>query len=87
MFNCWLFQFFNSLCTNLPRRYVLPLDVKEDEPNDHNLINLPYTTATAVKTITGVWEQVKGGLRTIIFMNIKKRVFGKKNIFGNNRCS
>uniref|UniRef100_A0A673JE69 Beta,beta-carotene 9',10'-oxygenase-like n=1 Tax=Sinocyclocheilus rhinocerous TaxID=307959 RepID=A0A673JE69_9TELE len=48
-------KFFNSLCTNLPRRYVLPLDVKEDEPNDHNLINLPYTTATAVKTVTGVF--------------------------------
>lgn len=48
-------KFFNSLCTNLPRRYVLPLDVKEDETNDHNLINLPYTTATAVKTITGVF--------------------------------
>ncbi|XP_067262136.1 beta-carotene 15, 15-dioxygenase 2, like [Chanodichthys erythropterus] len=48
-------KFFNSLCTNLPRRYVLPLDVKEEEPNDHNLINLPYTTATAVKTKTGVF--------------------------------
>lgn len=53
----WLFQFFNSLCTNLPRRYVLPLDVKEEEPNDLNLINLPYTTATAVKTLSGVREQ------------------------------
>ncbi|RXN32028.1 beta,beta-carotene 9, 10 -oxygenase-like protein [Labeo rohita] len=48
-------KFFSSLCTNLPRRYVLPLDVKEDEPNDHNLISLPYTTATAVKTANGVF--------------------------------
>lgn len=48
-------KFFNSLCTNLPRRYVLPLNVKEDEPNDQNLINLPYTTARAVKTQTGVF--------------------------------
>ncbi len=61
------FQFFNTLCTLLPRRYVLPLDVKEDEPNDHNLINLPYTTATAVKTITGVWEQQRGRLEKYIY--------------------
>ncbi len=63
----WFFQFFNTLCTLLPRRYVLPLDVKEDEPNDHNLINLPYTTATAVKTITGVWEQQRGRLEKYIY--------------------
>ncbi|KAI4900050.1 hypothetical protein NFI96_028263, partial [Prochilodus magdalenae] len=48
-------KFYNSLCTNLPRRYVLPLEVKEEEPNDQNLINLPNTTATAMKTSTGVF--------------------------------
>ncbi|KAL7836289.1 hypothetical protein AOLI_G00275730 [Acnodon oligacanthus] len=48
-------KFYNSLCTNLPWRYVLPLEVKEEEPNDQNLINLPNTTATAVKTTTGVF--------------------------------
>ncbi|KAI7813591.1 beta-carotene 15, partial [Triplophysa rosa] len=48
-------KFFNSMCTNLPRRYVLPLDVKENDTNDQNLINLQNTTATAVKTETGVF--------------------------------
>lgn len=42
------------MCTNLPRRYVLPLDVKENDSDDQNLINLQNTTATAVKTETGV---------------------------------
>lgn len=74
MFICWLSQFFNSLCTNLPRRYVLPLDVKENEPNDHNLINLPYTTATAVKTVTGVCEQQRGRLEKT-FMDINNSHF------------
>ncbi|KAG9261489.1 beta,beta-carotene 9',10'-oxygenase-like [Astyanax mexicanus] len=48
-------KFYNSLCTNLPRRYVLPLEVNGEEPNDKNLISLPNTTATAVKTETGVF--------------------------------
>ncbi|KAL7839286.1 hypothetical protein SRHO_G00259440 [Serrasalmus rhombeus] len=48
-------KFYSSLCTILPWRYVLPLEVKEEEPNDQNLINLPNTTATAMKTTTGVF--------------------------------
>uniref|UniRef100_A0A673GQS8 Beta-carotene 15, 15-dioxygenase 2, like n=1 Tax=Sinocyclocheilus rhinocerous TaxID=307959 RepID=A0A673GQS8_9TELE len=34
---------------------VIPSQSKTYEPNDHSLINLPYTTATAVKTITVVF--------------------------------
>ncbi|XP_030647038.1 beta-carotene 15, 15-dioxygenase 2, like [Chanos chanos] len=48
-------KFFNSLCTNLPRRYVLPLEIDEKAPNDQNLINLPNTSARAVKTDSGVF--------------------------------
>lgn len=47
---------YNSLCTTiLPRRYVLPLDVKENDHNDQNLVTLQNTTATAVRTETGVF--------------------------------
>ncbi|XP_066510270.1 carotenoid-cleaving dioxygenase, mitochondrial-like [Hoplias malabaricus] len=49
-------KFYNSLCTVLPRRYVLPLDITEDDPNDQNLIRLPHTTATAMKTSNGVFR-------------------------------
>ncbi|KAJ0019421.1 hypothetical protein NQD34_006990 [Periophthalmus magnuspinnatus] len=43
-------KFYNSLCRNLPRRYVLPLNVDEQAPLDQNLVNLSSYTATAVKT-------------------------------------
>lgn len=43
-------KFYNALCRNLPRRYVLPLDVDEQIPLDQNLITLNKYTATAVKT-------------------------------------
>lgn len=48
-------EFFNALCTNLPRRYVLPLEVNEEAPNDQNLNRLSYTTASAMKTPDGVF--------------------------------
>ncbi|KAM3868222.1 beta-carotene 15, 15-dioxygenase 2, like [Diretmus argenteus] len=40
-------EFYNALCRNLPRRYVLPLTVGEDTPLDQNLVTLHYCTATA----------------------------------------
>lgn len=43
-------KFYNGLCRNLPRRYVLPLNVDEQAPLDQNLITLNRYTATAVKT-------------------------------------
>lgn len=43
-------KFYNALCRNLPRRYVLPLDVDEQIPLDQNLITLNKYTARAVKT-------------------------------------
>ncbi|KAJ0067476.1 hypothetical protein NL108_007942, partial [Boleophthalmus pectinirostris] len=43
-------KFYNSLCRNLPRRYVLPLNVDEEMPLDQNLVTLSGYTATAVKT-------------------------------------
>lgn len=43
-------KFYNALCRNLPRRYVLPLNVDEQTPLDQNLITLNSYTATAVKT-------------------------------------
>uniref|UniRef100_A0A8C6V2C6 Beta-carotene 15, 15-dioxygenase 2, like n=1 Tax=Neogobius melanostomus TaxID=47308 RepID=A0A8C6V2C6_9GOBI len=43
-------KFYNDLCRNLPRRYVLPLNVDEQTPLDQNLISLNNYTATAVKT-------------------------------------
>ncbi|XP_072289252.1 beta-carotene 15, 15-dioxygenase 2, like [Eucyclogobius newberryi] len=42
--------FYNDLCRNLPRRYVLPLNVDEETPLDQNLVTLSGYTATAVKT-------------------------------------
>ncbi|XP_029019352.1 beta-carotene 15, 15-dioxygenase 2, like isoform X2 [Betta splendens] len=46
-------KFYNSLCRNLPRRYVLPLNVDENTPLDRNLVTLRSCTATAVKTSPG----------------------------------
>ncbi|XP_056144057.1 beta-carotene 15, 15-dioxygenase 2, like [Lampris incognitus] len=43
-------EFYNSLCRNLPRRYVLPLAVTNDTPLDTNLVTLHYCTATARRT-------------------------------------
>ncbi|XP_037536429.1 beta-carotene 15, 15-dioxygenase 2, like [Nematolebias whitei] len=43
-------KFYNSLCRNLPRRYVLPLNVDEQTPLDQNLITLENCKATARKT-------------------------------------
>ncbi|XP_078808973.1 beta-carotene 15, 15-dioxygenase 2, like isoform X3 [Oryzias latipes] len=43
-------EFYNSLCRNLPRRYVLPLNVDENTPLDENLITLHDCKATAMKT-------------------------------------
>ena len=48
-----LCQFYNSMCRNLPRRYVIPLTVDEDTPMDQNLVNLSLCTATAKKTGPG----------------------------------
>lgn len=49
----FFWQFYNGLCRNLPRRYVLPLTVDEMTPPDHNLVTLPNYTATAKKTKQG----------------------------------
>lgn len=49
----FFWQFYNSLCRNLPRRYVLPLDVDEQTPLDQNLIKLENCKATAKKTKPG----------------------------------
>ncbi|MEQ2229503.1 hypothetical protein ILYODFUR_019530 [Ilyodon furcidens] len=46
-------SFYNSLCRNLPRRYVLPLNVDEQTPLDQNLVMLPNCKATAKKTDSG----------------------------------
>uniref|UniRef100_A0A8C6P8W6 Beta-carotene 15, 15-dioxygenase 2, like n=1 Tax=Nothobranchius furzeri TaxID=105023 RepID=A0A8C6P8W6_NOTFU len=46
-------EFYNSLCRNLPRRYVLPLNVDEQTPLDQNLVTLSYCKATATKTKPG----------------------------------
>ncbi|XP_041855949.1 beta-carotene 15, 15-dioxygenase 2, like [Melanotaenia boesemani] len=46
-------KFYNSLCINLPRRYVLPLDVDEQTPLDKNLVTLHNCKATAMKTKPG----------------------------------
>ncbi|XP_053181819.1 beta-carotene 15, 15-dioxygenase 2, like [Scomber japonicus] len=46
-------KFYNSLCRNLPRRYVLPLTVDEQTPLDRNLVNLGSYKATAKKTKPG----------------------------------
>lgn len=49
----FFWQFYNSLCRNLPRRYVLPLTVDEQTPLDQNLITLHDCKATARKTQRG----------------------------------
>lgn len=50
-FCCLLWcQFYNSLCRNLPRRYVLPLMVDEHTPQDQNLVTLLNYKATAKMT-------------------------------------
>uniref|UniRef100_A0A3Q4AQR4 Beta-carotene 15, 15-dioxygenase 2, like n=1 Tax=Mola mola TaxID=94237 RepID=A0A3Q4AQR4_MOLML len=46
-------KFYNSLCRNLPRRYVLPLSVDEQTPLDQNLVTLDNYKATAKKTEEG----------------------------------
>lgn len=46
-------QFYNSLCRNLPRRYVLPLNVDKSTPLDQNLVTLQNYKATAKMTKPG----------------------------------
>ncbi|KAK0131977.1 Beta,beta-carotene 9',10'-oxygenase [Merluccius polli] len=46
-------KFYNSMCRNLPRRYVIPLTVDEAAPQDQDLVNLSYCKATAKKTRPG----------------------------------
>ncbi|XP_068594895.1 beta-carotene 15, 15-dioxygenase 2, like [Brachionichthys hirsutus] len=46
-------EFYNSLCRNLPRRYVLPLTVDEQTPLDQNLVTLRNYKATAKQTKPG----------------------------------
>ncbi|XP_062310799.1 beta-carotene 15, 15-dioxygenase 2, like [Osmerus eperlanus] len=46
-------KFYNALCRNLPRRYVIPLTVDKDTPTDQNLITLGNCQATAVKNKKG----------------------------------
>uniref|UniRef100_A0A8C3AS17 Beta-carotene 15, 15-dioxygenase 2, like n=1 Tax=Cyclopterus lumpus TaxID=8103 RepID=A0A8C3AS17_CYCLU len=46
-------KFYNSMCRNLPRRYVLPLTVDEETPLDQNLVSLQNYKATAKKTKPG----------------------------------
>ncbi|KAM6965078.1 beta-carotene 15, 15-dioxygenase 2, like [Aplochiton taeniatus] len=46
-------KFYNALCRNLPRRYVIPLTVDNDSPCDQNLVTLGNCKATAVKTKPG----------------------------------
>ncbi|KAM4616236.1 beta-carotene 15, 15-dioxygenase 2, like isoform 2-T2 [Polymixia lowei] len=46
-------KYYNSLCRNLPRRYVLPLTVDDDTPLDENLVTLHFCKATAKKTGPG----------------------------------
>uniref|UniRef100_A0A8C3ASQ3 Beta-carotene 15, 15-dioxygenase 2, like n=1 Tax=Cyclopterus lumpus TaxID=8103 RepID=A0A8C3ASQ3_CYCLU len=49
----FVWQFYNSMCRNLPRRYVLPLTVDEETPLDQNLVSLQNYKATAKKTKPG----------------------------------
>lgn len=49
----FFWQFYNSLCRNLPRRYALPLSVDEQTPADENLITLHNCKATARMTKPG----------------------------------
>ncbi|XP_047447574.1 beta-carotene 15, 15-dioxygenase 2, like [Mugil cephalus] len=46
-------KFYNSLCRNLPRRYVLPLNVDEQTPLNQNLVTLHNYKAAATKTQPG----------------------------------
>ncbi|XP_068167104.1 beta-carotene 15, 15-dioxygenase 2, like [Antennarius striatus] len=46
-------EFYNSLCRNLPRRYVLPLTVDKQTPPDQNLVTLHFYKATAKQTKPG----------------------------------
>lgn len=46
-------KFYNALCRNLPRRYVLPLTVDDQTPLDQNLVYLQNCKATARKTHAG----------------------------------
>uniref|UniRef100_A0A671Y0B8 Beta-carotene 15, 15-dioxygenase 2, like n=1 Tax=Sparus aurata TaxID=8175 RepID=A0A671Y0B8_SPAAU len=46
-------KFYNSLCRNLPRRYVLPLTVDQKTPLDQNLVTLNSFKATATMTKPG----------------------------------
>lgn len=52
-FSCFSCQFYNALCRNLPRRYVLPLSVDQHTPLDQNLVTLHYCAATATMTAPG----------------------------------
>lgn len=49
----FFWQFYNSLCRNFPRRYVLPLNVDEKTPLDQNLVTLHNYKASAKKTKPG----------------------------------
>lgn len=49
----FFWQFYNSLCRNLPRRYVLPLTVDQKTPLDQNLVTLNSFKATATMTKPG----------------------------------
>lgn len=60
----FLCQFYNALCRNLPRRYVLPLTVDEQTPLDRNLVNLGNYKATAKKTKPG-----EVGLNMVIYVH------------------
>ncbi|XP_068097058.1 carotenoid-cleaving dioxygenase, mitochondrial-like [Hyperolius riggenbachi] len=47
---------YNKIARSLPRRFVFPLNINSDTPQEINLIPLDYTTATAVKQANGkVW--------------------------------
>uniref|UniRef100_A0A3Q3E5N9 Beta-carotene 15, 15-dioxygenase 2, like n=1 Tax=Hippocampus comes TaxID=109280 RepID=A0A3Q3E5N9_HIPCM len=46
-------KFYNSLCRNLPRRYVLPLHVDKSTPLDQNLVTSQNYKATAKMTKPG----------------------------------
>lgn len=63
-FSCrsdFFWQFYNSLCRNLPRRYVLPLTLDEQTPLDQNLVTLHNYKATAKKTKPGEvgWNRIQ----------------------------
>lgn len=49
----FFWQFYNSLCRNLPRRYVLPLNVDKQAALDQNLVTLHNCKATAKMTNPG----------------------------------